>query len=434
MTSPHVTDPPSPSSSQEFEDEVRRSLNRIRRAFAGLLDAVAAVITGGGVPKATDLQRTLDIPTTLAWRVHRVARAENPLREVESIPGSTAIKRVAQQAKKKGLPAERLTELTASIDAFETLVQQHAGNRKTFNSMVASLAGETQDAIDVNCRKAAFQANSQIWGVQARALMLTGIYHPGSHNQAMQSAILMGAADVKRLHTDMSPHVLHLRIHPSEKAQSPASGPSGGHPFGPALLEKFSTQPLPVVNREFTTDGWERVAILPPTMGANGATSFYIAHGEDETAWSLDNPEDEYTVSDAHCRTPAEVLIVDVLVYRDMFGAIEPQAAIFDGRQPRKTNRELLSRRKLPLRAKVEHLGAGPDAMHLSDLPRYPEMIAQVCDRLGWDVSQFDVYRCRIEYPIMSSLTAIWFPMPERGNWWKTGENRDGENRDSSAL
>jgi len=62
-------------------------------------------------------------------------------------------------------------------------------------------------------------------------------------------------------------------------------------------------------------------------------------------------------------------------------------------------------------------LGAGPDAIHLSDLPRYPEMIAQVCDRLGWDVSQFDVYRCRIEYPIMTSLAAIWFPMPEKGNW-----------------
>ncbi len=46
-------------------------------------------------------------------------------------------------------------------------------------------------------------------------------------------------------------------------------------------------------------------------------------------------------------------------------------------------------------------------------MPRYGEMAAYVFDRLGWDAEQFEVFRCRVEYPVMHSAVVVRFPLPE---------------------
>lgn len=396
-----------------FEDGARQVLNRVRRAFAGLVDAVAERERGGAALKATELQRELGLPSTLAWRVHRVARSETPFSEVESIPGSTAIQRVIEQGRKKGLPAALLTELRHSIEQFESLVRNHAGSRQTFNSMVTSMGEMSHDTIDLACRKEAFQVNSRIWGGQARTTIHSSIYYPGSHRQAMHQATIVGNADVKRLHANVEPQSHRVLVGHLTRTEEDRRRKR----FGPVLMEEFSTHPLPIVNRTELDNGEVKLDLLPPTMGNNGATSYFFTQGVFDFVWSLDDPERQNAVTTTCCRTPTESFIIDKLVYRDMFGVIDPHTAIFDGRTECKSIQELFSRQRLPLKVEALCLGRGLDAMHSADLPQYPAMVERVCSQLGWDVSQFDVYRCRVEYPIMSSITAIWFPLPDKGNW-----------------
>ena len=45
-------------------------------------------------------------------------------------------------------------------------------------------------------------------------------------------------------------------------------------------------------------------------------------------------------------------------------------------------------------------------------MPRYVEMARYAFARLGWDGEQFEVYRCRVEYPVMHSAVVIRFPLP----------------------
>lgn len=59
------------------------------------------------------------------------------------------------------------------------------------------------------------------------------------------------------------------------------------------------------------------------------------------------------------------------------------------------------------------YLGKGPSVMHTPDVPRYAEMIQYAFDRLGWDEARFDVYRCRVEYPVMPSSVVVRFDLPE---------------------
>ena len=33
-------------------------------------------------------------------------------------------------------------------------------------------------------------------------------------------------------------------------------------------------------------------------------------------------------------------------------------------------------------------------------------------DRLGWNGDRFDVFRCRVEFPVNPSTVVVWFPLP----------------------
>jgi hypothetical protein len=47
------------------------------------------------------------------------------------------------------------------------------------------------------------------------------------------------------------------------------------------------------------------------------------------------------------------------------------------------------------------------DKVSLADLPRHSEMLRYGADAAGWDLSEFDVYRFRMSYPIMFSATRM---------------------------
>jgi hypothetical protein len=72
------------------------------------------------------------------------------------------------------------------------------------------------------------------------------------------------------------------------------------------------------------------------------------------------------------------------------------------------------SRDLLPTSASVVHLGRGPQVLSSANVPRYAEMVQYALDRAGWDARQFDVYRCRVEFPVMPSSVMVRFEMPRR--------------------
>jgi hypothetical protein len=61
----------------------------------------------------------------------------------------------------------------------------------------------------------------------------------------------------------------------------------------------------------------------------------------------------------------------------------------------------------------VTYLGKGPSVLYTADVPRYPELANYAFERLGWDGERFDVYRCRVEYPVLPSTVAMVFDLPE---------------------
>jgi hypothetical protein len=57
----------------------------------------------------------------------------------------------------------------------------------------------------------------------------------------------------------------------------------------------------------------------------------------------------------------------------------------------------------LPFAEKLIYLGPCSSALHLLEVPRYEEMLRYACTTQQWDLDEFDIYRARIEYPMLDT-------------------------------
>ncbi len=171
---------------QTFERQATAVLHRLRASLSGLIGAVPSV---GELRKAADLQRALGIGNTLAWQVHKLAHARDPLVEASSVPRAGGMKRLFEAAAQHGVPAEHIADSAAASAEFDELVKVHAGNRTAFDSMISGLTDEGSQLADAQQKRAAFRANSHLWGVQARTQLKCSILSPSSSSSTSMDLV-----------------------------------------------------------------------------------------------------------------------------------------------------------------------------------------------------------------------------------------------------
>src|SRR6188474_2626541 len=123
-----------------FVEQATTVLRRLRAAVAGVIDGLP---DAASIARAADLQRALDVRSTLAWQIYRLARTTDPLPEGSTIPGAGAMNRFFEAAVARGVPIETINTAQQVVREFKAVVQTHAGDRSAFDSMISSLGGKT---------------------------------------------------------------------------------------------------------------------------------------------------------------------------------------------------------------------------------------------------------------------------------------------------
>ncbi len=107
---------------------------------------------------------------------------------------------------------------------------------------------------------------------------------------------------------------------------------------------------------------------------------------------------------------PAEALLFDFFVHRDLAEAMSPTTAMIGTIGGSVEGAGLL---RLPLPETIRDMGLGA----VVDTPlvdRYGEGVQAVFERLGRDPREFRCLRLLVDYPPMSSRTIIRYDLPER--------------------
>jgi hypothetical protein len=398
----------------DFAADVESVVCRLRDSMADVI----ARVPGLTYRRPNDLAADLGLATKLAWKVGRCVDVADPFAAAQFVPGPTGMRAFLRAAQRRGVPKPALDVARAAFEDFRKLVQTHGGTRKSFDMLAAGLAGTDQMRADLEHRRLAFEGNTYVWGVRARTIFRANIVHPSSDLETWDLATVRGFIDFRCMRPKVAwriarpasvdrSHNVHSEL--SRGALDPRAAD------GVPLLIDLCSQPVPQFRPVIGLGGDVEFEFVESRVGNTGRMTCVTGElvRRIEPRYRTELYPDLCVMYPV--RTPAEVLIFDLLVHESIFGGGEPPTPelysdLFGGGPS--VRYEPADR--LPLHDPLVYLGNGPDVARTPDIPRYPEMLRYALEQTGWNGRELKLYRLRMQYPTMPTTLMLRKPLPRR--------------------
>lgn len=398
----------------DFEAQTRALADRVRAALGAALASAQA-----NPRRPHTVGKALGLDKSLAWKIGRIASRDDALTAIARIPGRSGQRLVLDALRSAAVPPDQTQELEAALDEFEAFVGTHAGDRETFQAMVAALTPEGRTRVDEGHRRLAFQGNCATWGVQARAQVSVHFAAPSkSAPDMLDLAVISGLVDLQRLRQNVPWSVATVRTFHDDGSPVPAHiegiDQSWRPGSGPPLLREFCSNPLPPLSIATTHDGVSRYRIDQGPIGRTGGVTCYTGWISRACFSRWKSKQDQFGEHFVTLGTPAELLVHELYLHRDCWPIEPPRVACYgqlpggpvyphDGRDAS----------VLPLADPVVPLST-PSVQDPDGLPRHSEMVELAIARLGHKPSDFRGVRFLLRYPPIPAVLAFRYPLSER--------------------
>ncbi|MHC5114954.1 MAG: hypothetical protein ACYTGP_11070 [Planctomycetota bacterium] len=399
-----------------FPEHLQASLQAFRAALVELLAAVEA-----DPSRPQDLARRFGLNKNLTWKISKIVSSPDLYGAVPHIPGASGLKIFLAALDKAGAPSELIDETRRAAAEFDRVVQVHTGDRSTLEIMVSGmLPGPVQSEQAETSRKQAYQGNSGVWGVRAKALLALRIVAPNADDPSMVDlAQISGLVGFRRLRPDARWLLFRRESwsdddpHPPrdvEESIDPDFPINGGVP----LLGEFCTQPIPDI--DVIDDGSEIQYELPPgPVGNTAAMTCIQGNVSRKIGPAYAETEGEFGEIGTTIITPVENLLFDLLVHRDFEWAMDPELLIYsrlDGGAMQAASRR--ERNALPVFETVHDAGWGVAGLASSLIPRYSALVRYAFEHLGWNPDDFRAFRYTMSYPPIPAVALMRSELPVR--------------------
>lgn len=402
-----------------FEVHTRQTISRLRTAFGAILSALPKPMQ-----RPHEVQKQLGVDAKLGWEIANFMQQEDLLLSVKYLPSPRRAERFLQAAESQGVATQLIDQARSAIRAFDELISIHAGDRASFEMMLLGCSSEVDRDAVLAHRKAAFQANSFIWGAQAQTQFGIYIMRPGDDPSWGDIAAVRGFIGLRRLRPNVPWVISRLRA-TDEQGQDlsgieryPIDPGSGGFNGGVAdsLMREFCSKPLPEIRRVTHSAGFVEEVLVESDVGSTAAID--CVTGDDARRVVPRHQMEGETVWGGlrMLRTPVRWLVLDQLVHEDLFGPIEPRLILFSDLSlcrgfpapaPSESDR-------LETTETVQYLGKDLTVVYTPEIPRYAELIEYTCAKIGCDVRKLDIYRVKIEYPVIPTSIGMEHDLPEQ--------------------
>lgn len=420
----HLTELSASPSAMETREAGRSFAENATNVMKELQDAVNALFDAlpGEKSKAADVERVFGIDHKLGWQVHQLATAMNPLTAAEHVPVRSAMQRLLKSASRRRVPSEVMARVTASLEEFERFVEEHAGGRADFNSMVGAFLPETQEKRELAGKRAAFQGVSQVKGVAAEADFCAFFLHPSSEPGLADRVTLSGRIGLRRVHPASqigfaTVGTLSVSGDSPTRAQqvlrldgSPVDGAFG------TLLPQFSSTPSPrfrIQRADYISYYW----VVGDEVGLRSAVDLVSAEYRPAAVPRYRKPGAPAIAGVLEMiDVPTKRSTVDVFVHTDVYPATAPLLAMYDAsvRGPvRVHNDPHREHDRLHLHESIRTLAGGVAGARLPHVPKYLQMLEHVCQSRNWDANQFRGYRLDVQYPFYASQFMFGFTLSD---------------------
>ncbi len=410
----------SPSQSNTiFEHEVTAAMGVVCRSISDLLSALPPAIR-----RPTDLRNAWGLDKKLIWQIYAIINAESPLAAARYVPGPPSLARFLAAAARFGIPSERISAVRNAIESFNRIVCVHAQDRAEFDALIAGLSpADSRAKEEIANRKAAFKAESKVWGSQSRATGYFIIHKLSSAGTGPDVCAITSKVSFHRLRPESTLRVYSYARHNDQditRIANQSLDPAAARKYGAPILPEFCSSPLPSLKTVETPGGMNHVDVEGRSIGRNSAVDLtfagYFPHRAD-----VPNSGSVGVLTS----TPTETLVMTLMVHRPSLGTpslkLEVYRPVIGERTP-STDMSF----QFPVYEEIQYIGSGADCTFSNDIPRYPDLARLACKAQGWDADEFDVYRMKMAYPILNAMVriAVVYKLPQQATPAKKGSGR----------
>ncbi|GAA4437437.1 hypothetical protein GCM10023155_38280 [Bremerella cremea] len=373
--------------------------------LAELQTRLTSVMLGlGGVKKSGDLERMLGLDRTLAWQLLKVSESSQPLENAAQVPSRVSMNRFVEGAQSLGVEADTTDALLTAHEAFEDLVQRHSGDRVCFNSMISAAGqGDQWHAKELQHRRNVFRGMSHMLGVQAGMMLRSSILRKMPDNADAMEAFNVGGLIDLRLLWEME----RINVYQSRTIRKADDGITyesdiarttfdGDEEYDKHLLSSYCQPSVPQIEIVEGPNGWVYGNLLNGAVGATAESTVMFG----TRYYNIPNPEsrERQFGTRRYIDLPIKAYVVDELIEPGFASDWLPNVHVMVGTSLTDHRAPAGIERTLPSRLEMEFLGKGPKP--IKGFRDYPQMMTEIGQNAGIDVSQYECWRLRVEYPL----------------------------------
>lgn len=384
----------------------------VARALGAGLREVVEQISSDQVRTGPEFASIFEIDDNLAWKLLSIAKPGTSPDVLQKVPGESGMRTFFRAAQRKGASDKSIARVRAAMVAYQSLIDTHAGDRAGLDSLLSNLNGAERTS-DVGTRRAAFRANSSLLGVQADVQVSAYFFWPEQHadgNTTSAMAILRGYGGFRRLRSDVA-WILGRGRRTDHKGRAygqafpqPVDAEMAELHGGVPLVRLFSSDKMPPVRRTIMPDGMAVDRLLPGPVGRQASLTFFLAETMRPGLAEANDPDNPSLRLVTSTHTPCEQLVCDAFFHKDLppLGAISCVTGSELGGVSL-GHCDPCDRVKLYMGAEIEDHGQGVETLHIDNLPRYPELLGNMCRRQGINPDDLRSYRVKVDYPPVAS-------------------------------
>ncbi len=302
-----------------FEDHAKAVAQRVRTSLAELVHSV-----GADPGHSQNMSRRFGLNKNLTWKVSRVLCEVDAIAALQHLPGRAGINILLESLATAGASKQNIDSVRAAMGEFDSLVDTHSDDREFFEVILGSLASAGQQQRSEGHRKLAFRGNCAIWGVQAKAQISTHFVVASDKADKLDLVRLSGLCELRRLRANV-PWTVSSIVQICSDGTFRA--PKGNYePLDPAfadegaapLMGDFCSQPLPKVRVVPGRGSSLRHELAEGPVGNTAAVTCMNGWINHRVSSRYDDEDCEISGLSASLTTPAELLILDVFIHRDL--------------------------------------------------------------------------------------------------------------------
>lgn len=399
-----------------FNATLEASLERLQQALRQAL-----IQAGVQKPGPTAISRSLGLDKSIAWKIGRIAKAEQPLQALEFLPGPQGARIVVDAFVAAKIPKLVHQELHDAFGALERDIEHHAGDRITAKAMArAAMSSSAQPSLDENLRREHFRTASSIWGAQARVQLKADFIAPGTAPLTIDTVGFEGFIDLRRLRPGVPWRIGRKRVINESGVQETTFQPLDPRCDGDLpLFHDHCSTPLPGLSSHEDNEGFHNFTLEPGRVGRTGSVNCLIAT---KCASVIDLNGGDKTnglFTGVHQRTPSELLVLDLFVHRSLAPIETPEAGLHGQLVMGPASPVGGLDAPLPVPFNIENLSTRPGGQSLLEVPDYSDAIQDTMRMAGdafgherWKLEDFIGYRVRLTYPPIPTIGWIRIQLP----------------------